>query len=57
MLTKLFQIAEMINAPVSFDFKEKLLIFWKQSLRTKIYFDCGNFGYDLASMPVLCGNR
>lgn len=38
---------EMVNAPVSFDFKEKITDFLKQELKNKSYFDYGNFGYDL----------
>lgn len=38
---------EMINAPVSFDFKEKIADFLKKELKNKSYFDYGNFGYDL----------
>lgn len=40
-------LSEMINAPVSFDFKEKIADFLKQELKNKSYFDYGNFGYDL----------
>lgn len=40
-------LAEMINAPVSFDFKAKITDFLKQELKNKSYFDYGNFGYDL----------
>ena len=43
-------LAEMINAPVSFDFKEKITDFLKQELKHKIYFDYGNFGYDLTEI-------
>lgn len=43
-------LAEMINAPVSFDFKEKITDFLKQELKDKIYFDYGNFGYDLTEI-------
>lgn len=40
-------LAEMVNAPVSFEFKDKIANFLKQELKNKIYFDYGNFGYDL----------
>lgn len=40
-------LSEMINAPVSFDFKGKITDFLKQELKNKSYFDYGNFGYDL----------
>ena len=43
-------LAEMIHAPVSFDFKEKITNFLKQELTNKIYFDYGNFGYDLTEI-------
>lgn len=43
-------LAEMINAPVSFDFKEKITDFLKLELKNKIYFDYGNFGYDLTEI-------
>ena len=43
-------LAEMIHAPVSFDFKEKITDFLKEELKNKIYFDYGNFGYDLTEI-------
>lgn len=43
-------LAEMINAPVSFDFKEKITDFLKLELKNKIYFDYSNFGYDLTEI-------
>ena len=43
-------LAEMINAPVSFEFKDKIADFLKQELKNKIYFDYGNFGYDLTEI-------
>lgn len=43
-------LGEMIHAPVSFDFKEKITDFLKEELKNKIYFDYGNFGYDLTEI-------
>lgn len=43
-------LAEMVNAPVSFDFKGKITDFLNQELKNKIYFDYGNFGYDLTQI-------
>lgn len=40
-------LTEMVNTPVSFEFKEKIADFLKEELKKKIYFDYGNFGYDL----------
>lgn len=42
--------SEIVNAPVSFDFKGKITDFLKQELKNKSYFDYGNFGYDLTQI-------
>lgn len=46
-------LGEMVNAPVSFDLKDKITDFLKQELNNKIYFDYSNFGYDLTEIYAL----
>lgn len=41
------EINEMLNAPVSFDFKEKINQFLKEEVKKQIYYDYGDFGYNL----------
>ena len=54
-------LAEMLNAPVSFDFKEKIADFLKDELQNKMYFEYGNLGYDLtetyASFCIKTGRK
>lgn len=44
------ELSEMINAPVSFEFKEKIADFLEKELKKSIYFDYGCFGHDLAEI-------
>jgi uncharacterized Zn finger protein len=46
-------LGQMVNVPVSFDLKDKITDFLKQELNNKIYFDYGNFGYDLTEIYAL----
>lgn len=41
------ELNAMIKAPVSFSFKETVADFLKEELQKKIYFDYGDFGYNL----------
>lgn len=41
------ELNKMVNAPVSFAFKEKMYEFLNNELKKEIYFDYGDFGYNL----------
>lgn len=45
--TSIQELNQMVNAPVSFDFKEKITEFLKEEVKNELYYDYGDFGYKL----------